>query len=209
MPERHVPTTLRPASGSHFHITDRDNRRQGSHAVRIGTGRAGVTARHPVWDRQPDVAARRGRTLCPKDMTCQSGFGLTMLTAPCSNAANARQNNRVHGGNVRRDHPPDPWSDEGFQGLHGCQRGRPGRAPGDHPCPDRAEWCRQDDLLQPAHQVPHPDPGNDHLQGAGHHPHQAGGHRPPRPRALVPDLRRLPAHDGAGERAHRPAAQAR
>ena len=87
----------------------------------------------------------------------------------------------------------------------GLQR-RPARAPRAHPCADRPERRRQDDLLQPADQVPRPDPRPDPVPRRGHHACEAGRGGAPRHRALVPDLGGLPAPDGARERARRPAA---
>ena len=54
-----------------------------------------------------------------------------------------------------------------------------------------------------------PTRGRDRLQRPRHHRDEAGRHRPARPRALLPDLGRVPAPDGARERPHRAAAQAR
>ena len=80
---------------------------------------------------------------------------------------------------------------------------------GHDPRPDRPERRRQDHLLQPADRVPAADPRHDPVQGPRHHRHEAGHGRPARPGPQLPDLRRIPASDGAGERAPGAAARAR
>ncbi len=109
----------------------------------------------------------------------------------------------------RRLHPRDRGSHQGIRRLRGGERGLPAGGTRHHPRPDRTERRRQDHLLQPAHQVPEPDARAHPLQRPRHHAAGAGRRRAPRTGALVPDLRRVPAPDGAGECPRRPAAQAR
>ena len=57
----------------------------------------------------------------------------------------------------RRLHPRDARAHQGVQGLRRRRQGQPARAPRHDPRADRPERRRQDDLLQPAHQVPDAD----------------------------------------------------
>ena len=98
-----------------------------------------------------------------------------------------------------------------YQGIQGIRRGQgrePVRSPRQHPRADRPQRRRQDDVLQPPHAFPYAHARPDLLQRQRNHGLAAGGHRAHGPRALVPDLRGVPAPHRPRERAHRVAAQA-
>ncbi len=103
-------------------------------------------------------------------------------------------------------HPGNHQSGEGIQGLRRGERCQSARAARPDPCADRPQRRRQDDGVQPAHQVPDPDARQDPLQRPRHHHREAGTGGAARHGAFVPDLGHLSAHDGDGERAHRAAA---
>ena len=100
--------------------------------------------------------------------------------------------------------------DEGVQGLRRGQQRRPAGAARHHPRADRPQRRRQDDLLQPADQVPARRPrGTILFDGHDITAEKPARDRAPRRGPLVPDLGGVRAPLGARERARRAAAQAR
>ena len=95
---------------------------------------------------------------------------------------------------------------KGFVAVSDVDSDRP---PRHDPRADRPERRRQDDLLQPAHAFPRRRRAARSSTTAARSParvrRRIARHGA---RALVPDLRGVPAPDGARERAHRAAAQA-
>ena len=90
-----------------------------------------------------------------------------------------------------------------FRGFVAVNGRRPARPPRDDSRADRPQWRGQDHLLQPAHALPRADARAHPLQRARHHGLAARRDRAARPRALLSDLRRLPASHPARERADR------
>ncbi len=107
-----------------------------------------------------------------------------------------------------RRHSRNTPAHQGIQGFHRGQQGRPVGGARIDPRAHRSERRRQDDLLQPAHQVPRADHRHDPVQRAGHHRRAARADRAARHHPLVPDLGGVPAPHAARERAAGPAARA-
>ena len=130
-------------------------------------------------------------------------FGWTfadMITVSWTNRAARRE---------QRDHPRNQGSHQGVCRLCRGEWGQPAGRTRHHPCVDRTQWRRQDDLLQSLDQVLESEPGPHRLQRARHHgvgPRRRGAARD---RTLIPDLRRFSAPHGLGERAGGAATQAR
>ena len=205
----------RTAAAARVRAAARRDRRlpvEGAHAVagaadrRRRRHRGGAVGGRRAWAR-----GRRSRlraTPAELNGNPRSARARCRLSSPTNRDRCGRKTTR-RGTHEQRVHPRDARADEGVQGLRRGQPGEPEGPARQHPRADRPQRRRQDDLLQPADQVPDADRGPDPLRRPRHHRRDAGAHRAPRRDPLVPDLGRVPAPDGARERARRAAAQAR
>ncbi|KAJ8137056.1 hypothetical protein OY671_009731, partial [Metschnikowia pulcherrima] len=133
--------------------------------------------------RAPSAPAAGGRRARASRRHHRSGAGQAAAAIPVEPL----------GHHAQRHHPSDPGPHQGIPRLRGGQRRQPERQARRDPCPDRTQRGRQDHGLQPAHQVPHPDPRRDRLRRRRHHRRTAGADGAARHRALVPDLGGVPA----------------
>ena len=85
--------------------------------------------------------------------------------APGARGRGGRRHDRPGGDYILETRGPD----QGVQGLRRRQQRGPAGAPRRHPRADRPQRRRQDDLLQPADQVPDAHPGTIIFDGARHH----------------------------------------